>query len=209
MPFIINEDEALKNLLQGITVSDSGNSARPVAVYYGQPDKDIRQQSYPYITLDLVGVREDTERAHRGLVNLTYTPEGYTPNLNDDDSINQPVNFPIPVDLIYQVSTWSRQPRHDRQIMAKLFAPGRLPFRFGQLPVPQDGTNRRLDMLGFSKRDTTEGGKRLFSNVYNIRISAELFPDQISAVYTVTDVNTSLGYQTTLNATIWQTTPSH
>jgi hypothetical protein len=202
MPFIINEDEALKTLLQGITVSDGGNANRPVAVYYGQPDKDLRQQSYPYITLDLVGVREDVERAHRGVVNLTYTPEGMTPNLNQDGSINQPVSFPIPVDLIYQVSTWSRQPRHDRQIMAKLFASGRLPFRFGQLPVPQDGTNRRLDMLGFSKRDTTEGGKRLFSNVYNIRISAELFPDQLSAVYTVTSVNKSLVYQTNSFTTI-------
>ena len=196
MPFIINEDEALKTLLQGITVSDGGNAARPVAVYYGQPDKDIRQQSYPYITLDLVGVREDTERAHRGVVNLTYAPEGFTPNRNTDGSINQPVEFPIPVDLIYQVSTWSRQPRHDRQIMAKLFAPGRLPFRFGQLPIPQDGTNRRLDMLGFSKRDTTEGGKRLFSNVYNIRISAELFTQQLVDVYKVLDVNTSLVSQT-------------
>jgi hypothetical protein len=195
MPFIINEDEALKNLLQGITVSDGGNAARPVAVYYGQPDKDIRQQSYPYITLDLVGVREDTERAHRGVVNLTYAPEGYTPNRDTDGSINQPIEFPIPVDLIYQVSTWSRQPRHDRQIMAKLFEPGRLPFRFGQLPVPQDGTNRRLDMLGFSKRDTTEGGKRLFSNVYNIRISAELFTQQLTGVYQVLDVVPSLESQ--------------
>ncbi len=195
MPFIINEDEALKTLLQGITVSDGGNSLRNVAVYYGQPDKDLRQQSYPYITLDLVGVREDTERAHRGVVNLAYAPEGYTPNRDTDGSINQPIDFPIPVDLIYQVSTWSRQPRHDRQIMAKLFAPGRLPFRFGQLPVPQDGTNRRLDMLGFSKRDTTEGGKRLFSNVYNIRISAELFTPQLTGVYQVLDVVSSLESQ--------------
>ncbi len=195
MPFIINEDEALKTLLQGITVSDGGNSLRNVAVYYGQPDKDLRQQSYPYITLDLVGVREDTERAHRGVVNLAYAPEGYTPNRDTDGSINQPIDFPIPVDLIYQVSTWSRQPRHDRQIMAKLFAPGRLPFRFGQLPIPQAGTTRRLDMLGFSKRDTTEGGKRLFSNVYNIRISAELFTTQLTGVYQVLDVVSSLESQ--------------
>lgn len=195
MPFIINEDEALKTLLQGITVSDGGNALRNVAVYYGQPDKDLRQQSYPYITLDLVGVREDTERAHRGVINLAYAPEGYTPNRDTDGSINQPIDFPIPVDLIYQVSTWSRQPRHDRQIMAKLFAPGRLPFRFGQLPIPQDGTNRRLDMLGFSKRDTTEGGKRLFSNVYNIRISAELFTTQLTGVYQVLDVVSSLESQ--------------
>ena len=203
MPFIINEDDALKTLLQGITVSDSGNSARPVAVYYGQPDKDLRTQSYPYITLDLVGVREDPERAHRGYVPLTYTPEGATVETDSDGNIITNVNFPIPIDLIYQVSTWARQPRHDRQIMATLFASGRLPYRFGQLPVPQDGTNRRLDMLGFSKRDTNEDGKRLFSNVYNIRISSELFPDQLAQVYQVLETPTiSFNHQDTPFTTI-------
>ena len=198
MPFIINEDDALKTLLQGITVSDAGNPARPVAVYYGQPDKDLRQQSYPYITLDLVGVREDTERAHRGYVPLTYTPEAGTVQTDIDGNIITNVSFPIPIDLIYQVSTWSRQPRHDRQIIAALAAPDRLTYRFGQLPVPQDGTNRRLDMLGFSKRDTTEGGKRLFSNVYNIRISSELFPDQLAQVYQVLESPIiSFNYQNT------------
>jgi len=180
MPFILNEDEALKTLLTGITVADSGNSARPVGVYYGQPDKEIRQQSYPYITIDLVGVSEDPTRAHRGYVPLTYTPEGV-----DTTNINR-INYPIPVDLIYQVSTWARQPRHDRQLIAALFNPGRLPLRFGQLPIPQDGTNRRVDVLGFSKRDFIESEKRLFSNVYNIRISSELLVDQLVQAYQVT-----------------------
>jgi len=180
MPFILNEDEALKTLLTGITVADSGNSARPVGVYYGQPDKEIRQQSYPYITIDLVGVSEDPTRAHRGYVPLTYTPEGV-----DTTNINR-INYPIPVDLIYQVSTWARQPRHDRQLIAALFSPGRLPLRFGQLPIPQDGTNRRVDVLGFSKRDFIESEKRLFSNVYNIRISSELLVDQLVQAYQVT-----------------------
>jgi len=180
MPFLLNEDAALKTLLTGITVADSGNSARPVGVYYGQPDKEIRQQSYPYITIDLVGVSEDPTRAHRGYVPLTYTPEGV-----DTTNINR-INYPIPVDLIYQVSTWARQPRHDRQLIAALFSPGRLPLRFGQLPIPQDGTNRRVDVLGFSKRDFIESEKRLFSNVYNIRISSELLVDQLVQAYQVT-----------------------
>jgi hypothetical protein len=185
MPFLINEDAALKTMLQGITVSDAGNSARPVAVYYGQPDKEIRQQTYPYITIDLISVREDTTRSHQGAVQLTYIPEGLGVTAVNG-SINKITNFPTPVDLYYQVSTWARQPRHDRQIAAALFGVGRLPFRFGQLDIPEDGTARRLDMLGFSKRDTTESGKRLFSNVYNIKISAELFPDLLAQVYTVT-----------------------
>jgi len=186
MPFLINEDAALKTMLQGITVADSGNSARPVAVYYGQPDKEIRQQTYPYITIDLISVREDTARAHRGAVSLTYVPEGLGVAVDQDGRINKVTSFPVPVDLYYQVSTWARQPRHDRQIAAALFGPGRLPFRFGQLDIPEDGTARRLDMLGFSKRDTTEGGKRLFSNVYNIKISAEIFPELLAQVYLVT-----------------------
>ena len=191
MPFILNEEAALKTLLSGITVSDSGNSARPVGVYYGQPDKEIRQQAYPYITIDLVSVTEDTTRAHRGYVPLTYTPEGV-----DTTNVTH-TNFPIPVDLVYQVSTWSRQPRHDRQLIAALYSPGRLPLRFGQIPIPEDGTNRRVDVLGFSKRDFIESEKRLFNNVYNIRISSELFPDQLVQAYEVTQQpNISTTYQT-------------
>ena len=191
MPFLLNEDAALKLLLTGITVSDSGNSTRPVAVYYGQPDKEVRQQSYPYITIDLVGISEDPTRAHRGYVPLTYTPEGV-----DITNINR-INYPIPVDISYQISTWARQPRHDRQLIAALFSPGRLPLRFGQLPIPQDGTDRRVDVLGFSKRDFIEGEKRLFSNVYNIRINSELFVDQLVQVYKVTQSpNIATTYQT-------------
>ena len=54
MPFLLNEEAALKSLLSGMTVADSGNQARPVGVFYGQPDKEIRQQSYPYLTIDLI-----------------------------------------------------------------------------------------------------------------------------------------------------------
>lgn len=180
MPFLLNEDAALKALLTGITVSDSGNSARPVGVFYGQPDSQIRQQSYPYITIDLIGVNEDYTRAHRGYVDATYLPEGVDPAM-----LEAGVNFPIPVDLMYQVSTWARQPRHDRQLIKALFAPNRLPFRFGALFIPEDATMRRVDMLGFSKRDRTEEDKRLFSNVYNIRVSSELFTEDLVQLYAV------------------------
>ena len=186
MPFLINEDAALKTLLQGITVSDAGNTARPVPVYYGQPDKEARAQTDPYITIDLVGLKEDPTRAHRGQVYTTYQPEGVSFNVDANNNSLNTVEFPIPVDLFYQIVTFARQPRHDRQMIAALIAQARLPLRFGQLHIPEDNTMRRLDMLGFSKKDTTESGKRLFSNVYNIRISAELFPAQIDQVYLVT-----------------------
>lgn len=177
MPFILNEDAALKDILKGMTVSDQANSNRPVAVFYGQPDLAIRQQSYPYVTIDLFGISEATDRAHRGYVTTNYIPEGQT----------EPKKtwYPIPVNLDYQITTYCRYPQHDRQIMGEMLSPERLPFRFGQLYIPQDGTARRIDMLGIVKRDRTEQDKRLFSNVYNIRIYSELFPDVFTQIYKV------------------------
>lgn len=194
MPFILNEDAALKDILTGITVSDSGNPARPVGVWFGQPDKEIRQQSYPYITIDLISVTEDTSRAHRGYLDkLSYLPEGM-----GEEEISYGVDFPIPVDLVYQITTWARQPRHDRQLMAAMYSTGRLPLRFGSLPITVDGTIRRLDMLGFQKNDRTEDGKRLFSNAYTIRVSAEIFQSALVQLYQVEEPPTiSFTYQDT------------
>lgn len=180
MPIVLNEDAALKGLLAGITVADSGNAERPVGVFYGQPDVQIRQQAYPYITLDLVGITEEVDRAHRGYTDgLGYTPEGADPE------VPFATTWPIPVMLYYQVTTYARQPRHDRQIIAELFKPNRLPFRFGTLYIPEDGTSRRLDNLGFVKKDGTEGDKRLFSNIYNLGVSAEFLPDILVELYQV------------------------
>lgn len=179
MPTLLNEDAALKLLLNGITVSDSGNAARPVGVWYGQPDPQIRQQSYPYITIDLIGISEAVERAHSGNVTFPYTPEGY------DEDTDYESQYPIPVDLMYQITTFARQPRHDRQIIAQLFSPLRLPLRFGMIGIPEDRTVRRLDMLAFSKRDFTETDKRLFSNVYTISISAEFLREELNQIYQV------------------------
>lgn len=179
MPYIINEDKALKALVSGITVSDSGNPSRPVGVWFGQPDNEIRQQSYPYITIDLVGISEAIDRAHRGYIDLPYTPEGG--NSNETYA----TWYPIPVNLDYQITTYARQPRHDRQIINALFAPGRLPMRFGLLDIPEDGTARRVDLMGFVKRDTTEQEKRLFRNIYNVQVSSEFLPAQLVQLYQV------------------------
>ena len=89
----------------------------------------------------------------------------------------------IPVNLDYQITTFARQPRHDRQIMAEMLTGQRLPLRFGLLVIPEDMTVRRLDFLGVIKKDRTDSnGKRLFSNVYTVRISAEVLPREIEVM---------------------------
>ena len=179
MPYILNEDEAIKTLLEGITVSDAEKDTRPVNVFFGQPDVQIRQQSYPYIVIDLVGINEAFDRAHRGLVTLPYTPEGV-------QSVQGIItSFPIPVSIAYQITTYARQPRHDRQLINAILSPSRIPFRFGTLTIPEDGTIRRLDMIGFVKRDVTEQDKRLFSTAFNVQVSAEFLADELVQLYKV------------------------
>jgi len=207
MPIILNEDKALKAALQGINVSDSGNAVRPVGVWYGQPDMEIRDQVYPYITLDFIGYSEDFERAHRGIITMPYYPEGVdkgTTLSSGAGSKQYTTEVPIPVNLDYQITTYARQPRHDRQIMAEMATGQRIPLRYGLLIVPEDKTVRRLDFLGFTKKDTTdENGKRLFSNAYTVRISAEILPVVLEQMIEVTETNVQLTSQSNDFATIY------
>jgi len=113
---------------------------------------------------------------------LNYVPEGL------DDELEYGTEFPVPVNLDYQITTWARQPRHDRQILAALVQGQRLPLRFGLLVIPEDSTVRRLDFLGLTKRDRIdENGKRLFSSVFNVRVSAEVLPSVMREVIPVTE----------------------
>lgn len=45
--WIFDEDRALRDLLDDIKVSDSGRNNRRVGVWFGIPDQELRQQSYP------------------------------------------------------------------------------------------------------------------------------------------------------------------
>ncbi|CAB4152850.1 hypothetical protein UFOVP621_31 [uncultured Caudovirales phage] len=184
MTFLLNEDKAIKAKLAGITVSDAKNASRPVGVWFGQPDIEVRDQAYPYLTLDLVDISEAKDRNNRGFGYLPYTPEG------EDDTQEYFTELPIPVDIDYQVTSYARQPLHDRQIISRILY-NILPFRYGTLEIPEDNTLRRVELLGYTKRDTTEQGKRLFVNVFSIRVNSELLSTQIAAAVPVATVNTT------------------
>lgn len=184
MPFILNEDAALKDKVKGIKVTDDNapEGGRNVAVWFRMPEGELRDQKYPFITLDLINVEEDTSRAHRGIIAMRYLPEGVT--ATDDETVK--TEFPIPYNLDYQITTHTRYAQHDRQIMAELLKQDRLPHRFGFLHVPQDDTVRRLDLLSVRPADTmmdTEAGKkRLFRKIFTVRVSAELLPSTVAKV---------------------------
>ena len=187
MTFLLSEDGALRNLLIGITVTDQKSAqestTREVGVWFGVPDQEIRPQSYPYITIDMIDIIRDTQREHRGLVSAEYLK----PSTWNDD-VNFQTELPIPVNIDYQVTTYSRHPRHDREIIAQLLHT-KLPIRFGVLET-DDNTVRRLDVLDVTKRDSVEGGKRLFMNAITVRVSSEISqPLYNRALYQVTSVH--------------------
>lgn len=180
MPWILNEDNALKRHLQGMFVSDDRAARRPVQVKFGMPDAELSAQTYPMVIIDLIDVSEATERRMVGRVDdLGYLPEGVVA-AGPLEKIEPPL--PDPYDLTYQITAWSRHPRHDRQLLG-VIGGELLPPRGGTLYVTEDGTARRLDRVGFAKRDTTdENGKRLFRNVWTVRVSSELWPFQLKAL---------------------------
>ena len=201
MTFLLSEDEALRNLLLGMVVTDQKSTTgagpqRSVKVYFGQPDQELRDQTYPYITIDMIDIAEDTTRAMRGLVKPSYFSDPtdmvqgtqdvneviYDPELHDWE-----IHWPIPVSIDYQITTYARQPRHDREILAQILYT-KIPMRFATLQ-PDDGTVRRLDLLDISKRDITEQGKRLFVNAFTVRVSSEIAPETYNQLYKALSVN--------------------
>jgi len=184
MTFILAEDEALKAKLQGVTVADASNPTRPVEVWFGQPDIQIREQKYPYITIDLVDISEANERV---MVSNGVRPWYYNVVFPDDlDQIpdDWTMPYPIPINLDYQITSYSRSPMHDRQILAQLIGQ-KIPYRFGSLSVTEyketsgpdevlHQTTRRLDMLGSYKRDLVENNKKMYMNIFTVRVSSEI-----------------------------------
>lgn len=187
MTFLLSEDQALRELLTGITVSDQKSAddaqSRVVGVWFGQPDQEIRSQSYPYMTIDMIDIVQDRQREMRGKTSAEYLkPSDLTLGDNQDFE----VDLPIPVNIDYQITTFARHPRHDRQIMGEVMY-SRLPFRFGTLDL-NDGTVRRLDVLGVAKRDLVEQGKRLFMNAITVRVSSEIPQRRLTEFYKVQSV---------------------
>lgn len=187
MTFLLSEDKALREKLQGMVVQDQkatgDDKPRSVGVWFGQPDQEIRSQSYPYITIDMIDVQRDQSREMRGLVSPEYlSPEG--------SAAHKIIDMPIPVTIDYQVTSYARHPRHDREIINQLLHT-KFPIRFGYLEL-DDGTRRRLDVMDVSKRDVTEQAKRLFVNAITVRVSSEVVLGILKTLPGVDTININL-----------------
>jgi len=182
-PFLIAEDNALKTYCQGVVVGDDINQSRAVQVWFGYPDVEVRAQAFPFITIDLIDIVPADNRQTSGVMydndmNATLTPITNQYYLHE---------VPIAYDLVYQLTSYARHPRHDRAIISQMLQ--KFPSKYGKLPVlNQNGAvtvNRSMFLDGFVKRDAVEGetgNRRLLRNVFTVRIISELLPNQAATI---------------------------
>lgn len=185
MPWIANEDAAIKAKLQGIVVNDTNAPAGglPVDVRFRLPENELATATFPLIVIERTRADPDHQAEHRGSVMLGYTPEGY------DSASSHLAADPIPYLIEYQVTVYTRKQRHAAHISQTLSARDYLHPRWAYLEVPQDSTVRRLEVAGGPEfnEGRDEQGKRLWQVDYLLRVSTELL-DEVSVVKPVKTV---------------------
>jgi hypothetical protein len=194
-PWIEEEEDLLKEKLGGLTVSDSKAPARPVKVWFRFPEMELSQVVYPFVTIDLIGIAEATERAHRG-GQQRPTVQGYRP----PDMVAGPAagktfvtEWPTAMNLDYQVTTWARNAQHDRQLLRQLWA--KFPGRYGTLggkdvPYVRPFSCQLMNMTPGHRID--EFGKRQFRNIFTLRVASELWASEIREITQLTEIEIDL-----------------
>ena len=203
--FLFAEDEAIKKLFTGLTVSDDREGARPVQVFFRYPEGET-ERYYPFITIELIDVVHAKNRQHSESFlnthraghpnNLDYWPStssASSPAIEGYDSFRT-TEF-TPIDLLYQVSTFTRSAIHDRQLATQMLTTV-IPFRYSSINIEADGTSRRLDLLDWSTADLLdpEAGyrKRIVRKVYTLQMTSELPTSALVGLKKVTSVSTTL-----------------
>jgi hypothetical protein len=190
MPWLFNEDAALKAKLQGLQVFDKNDpNGRNVKVRYRLPETEVANLDFPIIVISHNIWSLASEREHRGLIQLPYAPEGKATWWDDSggsavaefDPNDSPYfsYVPLPYNFDYRVDLYCRfMHEHTIPLVAALAAPDRLDPHFGYLDIPQDGTKRTMQLLGGPSIEALkdENDKRFFQVTYLVRVFSELVP---------------------------------
>lgn len=212
MPWLFNEDLALKVKLQGLTVTDKNDpNGKSVKVRYRLPETEVSNLDFPIIVITHENWTLANDREHRGYTNLPYAPEGFNPWWDDSggpaiaefDPTDSPYlsYFPLPYNFDYRIDVYCRFMReHMIPLVAALAQYNRLNAKFGFLDIPQDGTKRTMQLLGGPDIQSIkdENDKRLFRTTYLVRVFSELVP-QIVHNALVSQVNIDLSVYSDTN----------
>jgi hypothetical protein len=193
------EQAALKAKVSGLTVPNTKAGATPVTVpvRYRHPEGERNPQGqpvdpsgvqYPLITIDgPMSITYDRKRDHVNNVDITYVPD-LTPaaDVTDGPYLTE---YPLPVRLLFQVTSWAVSARHSMTILSQMLQPDVLPMRHAWLYVPTDDTIRWIDTMATRQDDMIDGQKRrIFRNVFTVYVEAEMLKTTLAAFNEVTEV---------------------
>lgn len=197
MPWLFNEDAAMKKKLQGLQVFDANNPAgKNVPVRFRLPETEVSNLDFPIIVISQLSWTLANDREHRGFIQLPYAPEGFStwwedngnePGVAQFEPADSPYYsfFPLPYNFDYQIDLYCRFMRdHTLPLVSQLAGPSRLDPKFGYLDIPQDGTKRTMQLLGGPSLQAIkdENDKRLFQVTYLVRVFSELVPEVVQFV---------------------------
>lgn len=183
--FILSEDKAVKKLFTGLTVpvrnDNDGvpDSTEEVPVRWRYPQSEPRDTAYPFISVTMVSATRDPSREHRGRTDLDYIPDGINWPL-DDENENTVIDWPIPMDLYYDISAWTRSGGEGQYLFGQMLRKPLGYARFGEIKIPEEMTLRRVDLMEQSPAQMTIDpfGKRLYKANVVVRVGTELIPDR-------------------------------
>lgn len=218
--FTLAEDAALKYRLGSLAVSDDKSDERVCNVFYRYPDGPT-EKTYPFITIELIAIdyARDRQESERNYVysdipdfvsNIAYYPSEMNASAMAaaaSGGILLTEQF-VPVNLMYQVTTYTRSQRHDRQLSA-LMLRRVFPFRRGFIEIPEDGTIRRCEIQSWRPSDVLDketGYKnRIFRKVYTVVINSEIPQSDLIGGNIVETVDGSVVYDD-IDVATWQNT---
>lgn len=206
--FQFAESAALKHRILELQLSDKRSNARPVQVFFGYPEGET-EKKYPFMTIDLIGIsyapdRQESERQYiYDALNPTRSNKHYFIDTSDEADLatlagNDGIlteDQVVPVDMIFQVTTHSRDRIHDIQMTNLLFWRV-FPMRRGFIMVPEDGTIRRCDLLDYRPLNVLdqEAGynKAVLRKAFTVSINSEIPQSDLIGAQRVLEVRGTL-----------------
>lgn len=186
--FLVGIEEGLKEKISGLRVQDlrAGDNRRLVRVFYRWPQDEVTDQTFPFITLNLLRYYRNSAREHRaGNYSLAYAPANYTLPAEGSNQTLVAREIPLPMDLVFQITAHTRSNTQMREIEFALLMDDRLAPRGAYLGAR--GFLHKMDVDGpydASGMDPQPGGraKRHFRKVWTVTVESELFQSDIDVL---------------------------
>lgn len=193
--FLTAEDAAMKDKVSGLKLNQAQRGLMDVPVRFRYPEAernpvgDNTRKSgvtYPLITVDLISISYDMKRDH---VNNVYIWQETNENYAFDGGMPGITEYPLPVRLLYRVTTWTRSQQDDRALQGQMLSPKRLPLRHGYLYIPVDNTIRWMESMPVTPSPMIDDQeRRIFRHIYSNYVESEMLKTDIANYHRITSV---------------------